>query len=74
MKKPSLSSLVKVHSTVADAIVQSRGGPRRHKKMSLYVSPETWRDLQLRKIDEGRDVNAIINDAIRGYLRSGSGL
>ena len=43
------------------------------KAMSLRVPPSLWRDLQLRKLDEDRPVNAIIIDAIEQYLKRAGG-
>lgn len=43
------------------------------KPMSLRVPISMWRDLQLRRIDEARDVNKIIIDAIAQYLERAGG-
>ncbi|MAJ77143.1 hypothetical protein [Sulfitobacter sp. TMED3] len=47
--------------------------PDNSRAMSLRVPPSLWKELQLKKIDEGRPVNAIIIDAIQAYLKSVGG-
>lgn len=75
MKKPTLSALRKPSDLTSNrAVSESKRTSSEPKKMSLYVTMDTWRSLQLRKLDEGRDVNAIVNDAIQSYLKSGSGV
>jgi predicted HicB family RNase H-like nuclease len=44
------------------------------KKMSIYVTKEMHRALALWKIDEGKDMNSIIIEAIQKYLDSTSGI
>lgn len=39
------------------------------RRMSVKLSDALYRDLTLRKLDEGRPFNAIIIDAIRAYLK-----
>lgn len=53
------------------------GGPtpkNRDKKLSTYVTYDTWVALQQRKLEESREgtrtVNDIVNDAIEMYLRT----
>ena len=41
--------------------------------MSMYVTPEMWKALNFQKIDEGRSVNDIINDALSAYLETVGG-
>jgi|GEM_PF-6041522 len=71
VKKTSLRSLAvnvpKEPETPSQAVEKTE--PDNSKAMSLRVPPALWKELQLRKIDEGRPVNAIIIDAIQAYLR-----
>lgn len=48
-------------------------GKGRTKPMSIYVTPEMWKALNFQKIDEGRSVNDIINDALSAYLETVGG-
>ena len=41
------------------------------RRISLRVSDGLYRELTLRKLDEGRPLNSIIIDAIRAYLKAG---
>jgi len=76
VKKTSLRSLA-VNTAKAEhdapAVVTERDEPENSKAMSLRVPPALWKELQLRKIDEGRPVNAIIIDAVQAYLRRAGG-
>ena len=74
--KTSLTSLA-VNTAKAEhdapAAVTEKEEPENSKAMSLRVPPALWKELQLRKIDEGRPVNAIIIDAVQAYLRRAGG-
>jgi predicted HicB family RNase H-like nuclease len=76
MAKPSLRNLRKQIDDNIDVIEPMRtvekSLPVNTKKMSLYVSPATWRALNLRKLDTERSVNEIINEAIAEYLSKSS--
>jgi hypothetical protein len=76
LKKTSLRSLA-VNTAKAEhdapAAVTEKEEPENSKAMSLRVPPALWKELQLRKIDEGRPVNAIIIDAVQAYLRRAGG-
>ena len=76
VKKTSLRSLA-VNAAKAEhdapAEVIEKDEPENSKAMSLRVPPALWKELQLRKIDEGRPVNAIIIDAVQAYLRRAGG-
>lgn len=76
VKKTSLRSLavntVKAEHDAA-AVVTEKDEPENSKAMSLRVPPALWKELQLRKIDEARPVNAIIIDAVQAYLRRAGG-
>jgi hypothetical protein len=76
VKKTSLRSLA-VNTAKAEhdapAAVTEKEEPENSKAMSLRVPPALWKELQLRKIDEGRPVNAIIIDAVQAYLRRAGG-
>tara|TARA_R110000850_G_C9994469_1_gene467412 strand:+ start:13005 stop:13244 length:240 start_codon:yes stop_codon:yes gene_type:complete len=76
VKKTSLRSLA-VNTVKAEhdtpAVVTEKDEPENSKAMSLRVPPALWKELQLRKIDEGRPVNAIIIDAVQAYLRRAGG-
>lgn len=82
MTKPTLRNLKHPNSLTVTAIAEAKGinnsKQQREKsydrKMSLYVSDDVWKSLQLRKIDTGRNVNDIVNEAIIQYLGKGSGL
>lgn len=76
VKKTSLRSLA-VNAAKAELDAPQRviekDEPENSKAMSLRVPPALWKELQLRKIDEGRPVNAIIIDAVQAYLRRAGG-
>jgi hypothetical protein len=76
VKKTSLRSLA-VNAAKAEhdapAVVTEKDEPENSKAMSLRVPPALWKELQLRKIDEGRPVNAIIIDAVQAYLKRAGG-
>lgn len=76
VKKTSLRSLA-VNTAKAEhdapAAVIEKDEPENSKAMSLRVPPALWKELQLRKIDESRPVNAIVIDAIQAYLRRAGG-
>ena len=75
VKKTSLRSLAVNASKEPEAPSQAaeKAEPDNSKAMSLRVPPALWKELQFRKIDEGRPVNAIIIDAIQAYLKSAGG-
>lgn len=75
VKKTSLRSLaVNKAATEADTPDPvEKSEPENSKAMSLRVPPALWKELQLRKIDEGRPVNAIIIAAVEAYLRRAGG-
>lgn len=82
MAKPSLRDMSVKGRTKAEEPAQDVSAPREPettekeqdlKAMSLRVPPALWRDLQLRKLDENRPVNAIIIEAIQQYLRRAGG-
>lgn len=76
VKKTSLRSLA-VNTVKAEhdapAMVTEKDERENSKAMSLRVPPALWKELQLRKIDEGRPVNAIIIDAVQAYLKRAGG-
>jgi hypothetical protein len=39
------------------------------RRISLIVSDGMYRQLAMRKLDEGRAMNSIVVDAIRAYLK-----
>lgn len=51
------------------------GAPKKNhdKKIGVYVPGETWKALQFQRIQEGRPVSDIVNDAINAYLKSVGG-
>ena len=76
VKKTSLRSLAVNTAKTTDNIPPSvieKEEPENSKAMSLRVPPALWKELQLRKIDEGRPVNAIIIEAVQAYLRQAGG-
>jgi len=77
-KKSILKSIPSAQNDLEDVVVeeQKRLGARkkdREKKSSLYTSVETWKALQMQRIQEERPVNDIVNDAISAYLRNVGG-
>lgn len=78
MAKPTLRNLKKAnedHGDIIEAVKPvEKNTSANSKKMSLYVSPSTWRALNLRKLDTERSVNEIINEAIAEYLSKSSGV
>lgn len=75
MKTPNLSQLSLRSSHPSGGT--SRQLPREQEALfrtSLYLTPSLHRALKLRMIDEGRDMSAIMRDALDQYLKSGSGI
>jgi predicted HicB family RNase H-like nuclease len=75
VKKTSLRSLAVNAPKEAEPPQQvaEKPEPDNSKAMSLRVPPALWKELQLRKLDEERSVNAIIIDAIQAYLKGAGG-
>lgn len=44
--------------------------PSAERRLSLAISDALYRELTMRKLDEGRSYNAILIDALRAYLRT----
>jgi len=76
VKKTSLRSLAVNTAKAAQdvpSVATEKDEPENSRAMSLRVTPALWKELQLRKIDEGRPVNAIIIDAVHAYLKRAGG-
>ena len=75
MAKPTLRHMRKTEVIQLDEMREpERKVSELTKKMSLYVTPATWKALNLRKIDTERPVNDLVNEAIREYLAKSSGV
>jgi periplasmic divalent cation tolerance protein len=55
-----------------EELTQEHPPAERTKQMSVYISSATWRALQYRKLEEGRSMTDIVNDAIAAYLKRAS--
>ena len=51
------------------------GAPKKNneKKIGVWIPTEKWKALQYQRIQEGRPVSDIVNDAIDAYLNSVGG-
>lgn len=51
------------------------GAPKKNneKKIGVWTSMEKWKALQHQRIQEGRPVSDIVNDAIDAYLKTVGG-
>lgn len=55
-----------------DEIASSRTGSNQSivdRRLSLTITDAMYRELTMRKLDEGRSYNAILIDALHAYLR-----
>lgn len=41
------------------------------KRQLLRIDPETWQQIRIRAIEEGRQTFEVVNDALREYLAKG---
>ena len=72
-KKAAAKKAVQAPEVTPESDSSPSKGKGRTKPMSIYVTPEMWKALNFQKIDEGRSVNDIINDALSAYLETVGG-
>jgi hypothetical protein len=72
-KKTPTKKAVQAPEVAQESDSSPSKGKGRTKPMSIYVTPEMWKALNFQKIDEGRSVNDIINDALSAYLETVGG-